>query len=246
MDYDKRHGYRGAEGYFDLPQNVSEDALEDALQEQSETDDIYPALVLDADAKNGQGLPQGRRHHRNHRRRTEVCADHDRPEGAQQPQDPARCAHSRAAGRKRQVADRTAAAGRGRAGGHGPERRRDPRAGGRIRLLPQQVQPCHAGLSSAGVQLQALHLLGGSGKGVHGSHRNQRRTTGDRRRRDRLGTLGAEELRRHVRWSDPVAHSADQVEEPGLDPHPAGHHPAVRPGLHQPLRLRSQTASRPT
>jgi penicillin-binding protein 1A len=51
MEYDKRHGYRGAEGYFTLPQNVSEDALEDALQEQSETDDIYPALVLDADAK---------------------------------------------------------------------------------------------------------------------------------------------------------------------------------------------------
>ena len=51
MDYDKRHGYRGAEGYFDLPQNVSEDALEDALQEQSESDDIYPALVLDANAK---------------------------------------------------------------------------------------------------------------------------------------------------------------------------------------------------
>jgi penicillin-binding protein 1A len=51
MEYDKRHGYRGPEGYFNLPQNVSEDALEDALQEQSETDDIYPALVLDADAK---------------------------------------------------------------------------------------------------------------------------------------------------------------------------------------------------
>jgi penicillin-binding protein 1A len=51
MDYDKRHGYRGAEGYFDLPQNVSEDQLEEALQEQSENDDIYPALVLDVNAK---------------------------------------------------------------------------------------------------------------------------------------------------------------------------------------------------
>ena len=51
MDYDKRHGYRGAEGYFDLPQNVSEDALDEALQEQSESDDIYPALVLDVNAK---------------------------------------------------------------------------------------------------------------------------------------------------------------------------------------------------
>lgn len=51
MDYDKRHGYRGAEGYFDLPQNVSEDALEETLQEQSENGDIYPAVVLDVTAK---------------------------------------------------------------------------------------------------------------------------------------------------------------------------------------------------
>ncbi len=51
MDYDRRHGYRGAEGYFDLPQNVSEDALEEALQEQGENDDIYPALVLDVNTK---------------------------------------------------------------------------------------------------------------------------------------------------------------------------------------------------
>jgi penicillin-binding protein 1A len=46
LDYDRRHGYRGAEAYVDLPQGVSEDALEDALQDQLESRDIYPALVL--------------------------------------------------------------------------------------------------------------------------------------------------------------------------------------------------------
>jgi penicillin-binding protein 1A len=51
MDYDRRHGYRGADGYFELPQNVSEETLEDALQEQSDSDDVYPALVLDANGK---------------------------------------------------------------------------------------------------------------------------------------------------------------------------------------------------
>jgi penicillin-binding protein 1A len=51
MEYDKRHGYRGADGYFDLPQNVSEETLEDALQEQTDSDDVYPALVLDANPK---------------------------------------------------------------------------------------------------------------------------------------------------------------------------------------------------
>ena len=46
LEYDRRHGYRGAEAYVDLPQGVSEDALEDALQDQVESRDIYPALVL--------------------------------------------------------------------------------------------------------------------------------------------------------------------------------------------------------
>jgi penicillin-binding protein 1A len=46
LEYDRRHGYRGAEAFVDLPQGVSEDALEDALQDQLESRDIYPALVL--------------------------------------------------------------------------------------------------------------------------------------------------------------------------------------------------------
>jgi penicillin-binding protein 1A len=59
MDYDRRHGYRGAEGYFDLPQGAAEDVLEDALQEQSDSDDIYPALVLDADLKTVKAYRKG-------------------------------------------------------------------------------------------------------------------------------------------------------------------------------------------
>jgi penicillin-binding protein 1A len=51
LEYDKRHGYRGAEAHFDLPKGISEEALEDLLQEQPESDDIYPALILELDAK---------------------------------------------------------------------------------------------------------------------------------------------------------------------------------------------------
>jgi penicillin-binding protein 1A len=52
MDYDKRQGYRGAEGYFNLPkEEVSEEALEDSLQEELESDDIYPAIALEIDPK---------------------------------------------------------------------------------------------------------------------------------------------------------------------------------------------------
>ena len=61
LDYDRRHGYRGAEGYFDLPQGVSEDALEDALQEQSESDDIFPGTGAGGHGEGREGVSQGRR-----------------------------------------------------------------------------------------------------------------------------------------------------------------------------------------
>ncbi|HEY7760149.1 MAG TPA: transglycosylase domain-containing protein, partial [Burkholderiales bacterium] len=51
LEYDKRHGYRGAEAHFNLPKGISEEALEDLLQEQTENDDIYPALILEVTAK---------------------------------------------------------------------------------------------------------------------------------------------------------------------------------------------------
>jgi penicillin-binding protein 1A len=51
-EYDERQNYRGAEGYFDLPkEEIGEEALEDALQEELESDDIYPAIALEVDAK---------------------------------------------------------------------------------------------------------------------------------------------------------------------------------------------------
>jgi penicillin-binding protein 1A len=52
LEYDERQNYRGAEGYFDLPkEEIGEEALEDALQDELESDDIYPAITLEVDAK---------------------------------------------------------------------------------------------------------------------------------------------------------------------------------------------------
>ncbi len=59
LDYDRRHGYRGAEAYVDLPEGVSEEALEDALQDQLESDDIYPALALEASVKAVKAFRKG-------------------------------------------------------------------------------------------------------------------------------------------------------------------------------------------
>jgi penicillin-binding protein 1A len=47
-EYDRRHGYRGPEGYVDLPERPTEEALEDALQDTSDSDDIYAAVVAEA------------------------------------------------------------------------------------------------------------------------------------------------------------------------------------------------------
>ena len=51
LDYDRRHGYRGAEAYGELKDGVSDEDLEDLLQDHAESDDIYPALVLEANAR---------------------------------------------------------------------------------------------------------------------------------------------------------------------------------------------------
>ena len=51
VEYDHRRGYRGAESYAELGPSPNEEDFEDALQDESESDDIYPALVLDVSAR---------------------------------------------------------------------------------------------------------------------------------------------------------------------------------------------------
>jgi len=53
MDYDRRHGYRGAESYLDMKDIKSDqdEAIDEALQDIPDTGDLIPALVLSADPK---------------------------------------------------------------------------------------------------------------------------------------------------------------------------------------------------
>ncbi len=50
MDYDRRHGYRGARAYVDLdqPGTPLDEVIEEALQEEPDSDDIYAAVALEA------------------------------------------------------------------------------------------------------------------------------------------------------------------------------------------------------
>jgi penicillin-binding protein 1A len=51
QEYDRRHGYRGPEGYAELPAKLTDEALEDALHDSSDSDDIYAAVVVAAGPK---------------------------------------------------------------------------------------------------------------------------------------------------------------------------------------------------
>ncbi|HRE16772.1 MAG TPA: transglycosylase domain-containing protein, partial [Rhodocyclaceae bacterium] len=53
MDYDRRHGFRGAESYVDISGVKSEhdEALEEALEDVSDVGNLVPAVVLSADTR---------------------------------------------------------------------------------------------------------------------------------------------------------------------------------------------------
>ncbi|MCU0870342.1 MAG: penicillin-binding protein 1A [Burkholderiales bacterium] len=49
LDYDRRHGYRGADGYVTLPADGNDEAIEELLGDEIDSDDIRPAVVLGAE-----------------------------------------------------------------------------------------------------------------------------------------------------------------------------------------------------
>ena len=51
LDYDRRNGYRGPEGFAELPAKPDEDDYEDALSEHPDNDDLLAAIVTSVDAK---------------------------------------------------------------------------------------------------------------------------------------------------------------------------------------------------
>src|SRR6266404_508794 len=51
LDYDRRQGYRGPEGFYELRPDAGEDEYDDALADHADSDDLLAAVVLSADAK---------------------------------------------------------------------------------------------------------------------------------------------------------------------------------------------------
>jgi penicillin-binding protein 1A len=59
FEYDRRHGYRGPEGYVDLPEGAPEEPLEEVLQEFSDSDDLLAAVVLEASPRQVKAYLRG-------------------------------------------------------------------------------------------------------------------------------------------------------------------------------------------
>jgi penicillin-binding protein 1A len=51
FEYDRRQGYRGPEGFYELRPNIGEDEYDDALADHPDSDDLLAAVVLAVDAK---------------------------------------------------------------------------------------------------------------------------------------------------------------------------------------------------
>ena len=51
LEYDRQHGYRNPEGYVELPANVGDDDFDELLADHPDSDDLFAAIVLAADAK---------------------------------------------------------------------------------------------------------------------------------------------------------------------------------------------------
>ena len=248
LDYDRRHGYRGAEAYVDLPAGrVARSALEDALQDSADSRRPAPGRRAGRNAEAGQGLPPRRRD----RRRSpamglKFARAHARRQGAAQPPHPPRRADPRPEGRQGRLADHAAARGRG-----GVRRARP--ADGAIRALVggfdfnrNKFNHVTQAWRQPGSSFKPFIYSAALEKGFTPATDHQRRAGGRRRRADRRPGLGAEELRRQVRRPDAHAHGARQVEEHGVDPHPAGDRPAVRAGLRHAASASTPTSTRPT
>ena len=154
IEYDRRHGYRGPEDYVSLPADPAEQeqVLESAFADALDSDNLDPAVVLEATANEVKAVLVQRGHRQRHRRRPQVRRAQPDRQVASDAAHPPRCRDSAVA--------RT---NKGRWGiGQVPQaesafvaaqssRWRDPGAGRRLRPRPQQVQSRDAGLSPAGL-----------------------------------------------------------------------------------------------
>ena len=72
LEYDRSHGYRGAEGYAELPATPDEDDFDEALADHPDNDDLLAAVVLSAKPRRGRSRAAHRREGHAERRGAEL------------------------------------------------------------------------------------------------------------------------------------------------------------------------------
>ena len=102
-------------------------------------------------------------------------------------------------------------------------RRRDRRVERRLRFLPEQLQPRHAGAAAAGLLVQAVRVLGRARERLHAGDGRARRAGRRRLPGVARARLAARELRRQVFRSVAVARGSHRFDELRIDSHTAEH-----------------------
>lgn len=59
LAYDRRHGYRGPEAFVDVPAKLTDEIIDDRLQETRDSDDLLAAIVLEANPRQVRAVLRG-------------------------------------------------------------------------------------------------------------------------------------------------------------------------------------------
>ncbi len=178
LEYDRRHGWRGATAKVDLSKAASPADLEAELEEFPAVGGLRPAIVQKVEAKSARIYVKSL---------GEVTLPWEKLSWARRelPDEKVDRSPTQAAdifargdviytvGNSAGIAAiRADSRGAERAGRGGPEGRRGGRLGRRLRFLPKQVQSGDSGAAPAGFGVQAFRVCGGVRQGVHpGQHR---------------------------------------------------------------------------
>ena len=235
LEYDRRHGWRGATAKVDLVEDHLEPRISDAqLEEFPAVGGLRPAIVQKVEAKSARiyvkelgsvNLPWEKM---SWARRELPDEKVDRsPSGAADIFSRGDVIYT-VGNSADNTAIRAGAGGAKRACRARSEGRRGGGAGRRLRFLPEQIQPRDPGAAPAGLRIQALRVFGGVRQGIHaGEHR---RGCADRYRRGRHGaSMAAEGFRERILRADPPARSAGAFAQSGVDTPDARHRRRVHP-----------------
>ena len=245
LEYDRRHGWRGATDKVDLSKGASDAELEAELEDRPAVGGLRPAIVESVEEKSAKiyvkdmgsvtlpwakmswarrELPEEKTD------RSPIQASEIFSRGRcnlyrrQQPADAAVRAGSRGAERPRR---------------NGPEGRRGSRAGRGLRLFPEQIQSSDTGAAPARLGIQAVRLCRGIRQGLHAGERRDRCAGGHRHGGQRCRVAAEGDGGRVLRSGAP-ARGARPFAQSRLGAPRARHRCRIHARLCDALRLRQE------